>query len=81
MTRQTAPHEDRAPQAEPLRLASRDISRGIAKAMTLAELEGRVTLLTRRGEPVCALVPLADLARLEQGSTPAAQEGEQNGKP
>src|SRR6267143_3912259 len=56
---------DIAPHAEPMVLASRDISRGIKRAMDLAQ-EGRRTVLTRRGEPTCAIVPLGELALLEQ---------------
>lgn len=60
--------QQRDERAEPLVLASRDISRGIAEAMTLAERDGRRTVLTRRGVAVCAIVPLTDLALLERGA-------------
>lgn len=53
-------------QTEPLVLASRDVSRGLARAMDLAEEQGRRTLLTRRGVACCALVSLEDLRRLEE---------------
>ena len=60
----THPHNV-APQPEPLTLACRDISRGIKRAIDLAEAEGLRTVLTRRGSPTCAIVPLGDLALLE----------------
>ncbi len=47
-------------------LSSKDAARGFSDTLSRVRFGNERIVLTRRGKPVAALVPLADLAQLEQ---------------